>query len=125
MNNKAFTLVELLAIIVILAIIAIITTPNVINLINDSKDSLNKRQKEQILNAARMYGSKNVTYTNDQLSKTEITIKDLKDEGYLDDKDIKDLKNNTNLENCNIEISWENNQLTYSFEEKEGCPSNE
>ena len=38
-NNKAFTLIELLAVIVILAIIALIATPIVLNIIKDSKDN--------------------------------------------------------------------------------------
>ena len=46
MNNKAFTLAELLAVVAILAIISLITVPVVVNYINDSKeisteDSLN------------------------------------------------------------------------------------
>ena len=45
-NNKAFTLIELLAVIVILAIIALIATPIVLNIINESKESATLRSAE-------------------------------------------------------------------------------
>ena len=50
-NNKAFTLIELLAVIVILAIIALIATPIVLSIINDSKESAGLRSAEMYLDA--------------------------------------------------------------------------
>ena len=46
LNNKAFTLIELLAVIVILAIIALIATPIVIDIISDTKESSLLRSAE-------------------------------------------------------------------------------
>ena len=40
MNNKGFSLIELLAVIVLIAIIALITTPIVLNVINDSSENV-------------------------------------------------------------------------------------
>ena len=50
-NNKAFTLIELLAVIVILAIIALIATPIVLNIIKDSRESSGLRSAEMYLDA--------------------------------------------------------------------------
>ena len=43
MKDKAFTLVELIAVLVILAILALIVTPIVLNIVKQAKDSANKR----------------------------------------------------------------------------------
>ena len=43
MKDKAFTLVELIAVLVILAIISLILTPVVLNTVKKAKDSANKR----------------------------------------------------------------------------------
>ena len=51
MYNKAFTLIELLAVIVILAIIAIIATPIVLSIINESKESAQLRSAEFYIKA--------------------------------------------------------------------------
>ena len=42
LNNKAFTLIELLAIIVILAVIAVITVPIILNIIDSAKEGAAK-----------------------------------------------------------------------------------
>ena len=54
MKNKAFTLIELLAVIVILAIIALIATPIILNIINNARDESNKRSAELYLTAAEL-----------------------------------------------------------------------
>ena len=50
-SNKAFTLIELLAVIVILAIIALIATPIVLNIINDTKQSAILRSADFYIDA--------------------------------------------------------------------------
>ena len=80
MNNKAFTLIELLAVIVILAIIALIAVPIVVNIINDSKKSSNeesiKMYGKAIENAAGNY------FLKHPYSKT-VTVQNLKDENLI------------------------------------------
>ena len=51
MNNKAFTLAELLAVVAILAIISLITVPVVVNYINDSKEISTKDSLNMYLKA--------------------------------------------------------------------------
>jgi len=60
--NKAFTLIELLAVIVILAIIALIAVPIILNIIEDTEKSANKRSKEMYLDAVEQsIARKNLT----------------------------------------------------------------
>ena len=51
MKNKAFTLIELLAVIVILAIIALIATPIILGIINSTREEARKRSAEAVSHA--------------------------------------------------------------------------
>jgi len=55
MKNKAFTLIELLAVIVILAIIALIATPAVLNIIEDSRKGAAEASARNIMSTAETY----------------------------------------------------------------------
>ena len=77
-NNRAFTLIELLAVIAIISIIAAIATPNVINLINNSnKDQIYSDAKLAISKAKYKYrkdsanGTTQQTYIIEELIDTE------------------------------------------------------
>ena len=52
MNNKAFTLIELLAVITVIAVISVITVPVITRTINNSKQSTYDRQAEIIERAS-------------------------------------------------------------------------
>ncbi len=58
MNNKGFTLLELLAVVVILAAIAIITTPIIYDLINSSREKAFVDTGYGLVSAARTYQTK-------------------------------------------------------------------
>lgn len=77
-NNRAFTLIELLAVIAIISIIAAIATPNVIKLINKSnEDQIYSDAKLAISKAKYKYRKDSATnnddkdYTIDELIDTE------------------------------------------------------
>ncbi len=59
LNNKGFTLVEVLAVVVILSILATIMVPTVSHIINQNKENNYKNIEKSILNAAKMYVSDN------------------------------------------------------------------
>lgn len=119
MNKKGFTLIELMAVIVILSIIALITTPIVINTISSVRNELSKEQKQIIINAARMWGVKNLSVddNNNPIKNSEIinsiTINDLKNDGFLEKKDIKNI-NEDDMSNAGVCISYDN-QFIYEF----------
>ena len=70
-KNKAFTLIELLAVIVILAIIALIATPIVLNIIEKARKSAFQDSAYGLISAAKLKYTENlvsntredVTYT--------------------------------------------------------------
>ena len=59
LNNKGFTLVEVLAVVVILSILIAIMVPNVNYLINKNKEDNYKSLKSSIISAAKVYISDN------------------------------------------------------------------
>ncbi len=83
MTNKAFTLVELLAVVIILSIVSIISVPLVLNVINAASRSANESQIELLLDGAN------------QLYATS----------YFDE-DVKDLFTDVNIYN-NIPVNGE------------------
>jgi len=99
MKNKAFTLIELLAVIVILAIIALIATPAVLNIIEDSRKSAAEASARNIVSAAKTYymsetmngrtvgtidlSTNTLKYDGDQATKGTITFEDGKASGKM------------------------------------------
>lgn len=71
LKNKAFTLIELLAVIVILVIIALIVTPLVLNMIGKSRKSFFLDSVYGIMESARLYYTENILDGNIE---DEITI---------------------------------------------------
>lgn len=59
MNNKGFTLIEMIMVIAILAMLAVLTTPNVIKLINKNKADNYNSVIDSIIKASDLYTSDN------------------------------------------------------------------
>lgn len=78
-NEKGLTLVELLAVIVILGIIAAIAVPSIGNIVENSRVKAIKADALMVLSAAEMY------YIDNPDATSPVTIKALKDAGFLDD----------------------------------------
>ena len=105
--KKGFTLIELVAVILILGIILIMIMPN----FNDTL----KRTKEKLLKqAARNWGMENMTKDS---SKKYVTIKELQNSGYLEDKAVKDIINKNDISTDTIIcIRYKDNQFIYTYE---------
>jgi len=86
LNNKGFTLVELLAVVAILVIIMLVAIPNISSSIERTRNKQDEGTKKIIESAARLYYSKyRGTITS---SDCKISVNTLKDEGYLGDEDV-------------------------------------
>ena len=93
-NNRGFTLVEVLAVIVILAIIVSIAIPNISASLDRQDCKITKNKAKLIESSAKFYVSDNRNMVKSKLvtnSKCKIEISKLKLGGkYLTDDDLKD-----------------------------------
>lgn len=103
MNNKGFTLVELLAVIVILALLALLTSTSVTKLVKDSKDDLYDAQINLIKAAAESWGADNLISIPTDGSCMYLTLDDLIGYGLLD-SDIKNPKTKQPFVDLKVEI---------------------
>lgn len=112
-NDKGFTLVEILAVITILSLLMVFVVPNFLNLLNKSKASTIDIQKQMIISAARLYvedcnnlQNKNVTCNFTVTDgKTIIDLNDLISNGYINEVKNKD-------KTCNATITVKNEKYS-------------
>lgn len=96
--NKAFTLIELLAVIVILSIILVVAIPKILKIIEDTKTKVYIQNEKIVVNAVKYYLTANPDHDPVEVGETtEITINDLITNGYI--KEIKSPENKN--QNCN------------------------
>ena len=130
MKKKGFTLIELLAVITILGIILLIVVPNVTGMLNRSKERINEEQKRTLMDSVKKWGTSNLTLKNDRVyynnsPKSYVTIGELKNYGYLEDKKIKNLTNKSDIsDETKICINYKNNQFVYSINDDNKCKNN-
>lgn len=119
--RKGFTLVELLAVIIILGIILLIIVPNVAGILNRSQERLNEEQIREIESAAKQWGLRNLNIKNNKPYRGDnvisyVTIDTLQKEGFLENKDVRDLTDNSDVSlNTKICVSYDNNQFIYEY----------
>ena len=91
MNNKGFTLMEMLATVVIVGILLSITTISIVGYINDSREKARQVEESNIISAAQTYLKEKGGWGNDDTAC--VTIENLKTYGYLArDKDFEPYK---------------------------------
>lgn len=120
MNNKGFTLIEILAVIVLLVIIMVIAAPNITKQINRKEKEEQNLLNEKIENASILYVSK--YYLDDILSPSfntiSFTLKDLQEDGLINinkNGNCKDVINN------NIIVYNSDNVIKYDYSNLEKC----
>lgn len=105
MNNKGFTLMELLAVIIILSLLALLANTSVTKVVKDSKVDLYNIQLENIKLAAESWGADNLYKLPNSGECKYLTVGDLKNYGLLD-SELKDPRNNTDIsDSLKIKIS--------------------
>ena len=88
LNNKGFTLIEVLAVVVILSIIMIIAIPSIKSSIERSNSKKDKALEKVIKSEAELYLSYYKSSITLDGGKCFISIGDLSGEGYVDEEDL-------------------------------------
>ncbi len=127
MNNKGFTLVEILVVITLLALVIIIAIPVTQNISISSNKKLYETKMENITKSAHLWSLDNIgclkgnvcpkltskSCSEPNLKCFEIKVSDLVSEGYLDydeDNKVIDPRNKKeNLNNVKITITYNEN----------------
>ncbi|MDD4809188.1 MAG: prepilin-type N-terminal cleavage/methylation domain-containing protein, partial [Bacilli bacterium] len=118
MKKYGFTLIELLGVIILLGIVGLIVIPSITNLINDSKQKLYNAQVTMIKKVAKEWSIENL----DQLSESNTVLLDLSTliiGGYIDQNDVMDPRNNKNIMNGCILITYNHSYSQYDYEYNE------
>ena len=90
LNNKGFTLIEVLAVIVILGVLATITVPTVSNVIKQNEENSYKNLQKSIIAAAKIYISDNkynITLSDTCDSSNERNIITIKEDNSSSDSE--------------------------------------
>ena len=115
MKNKGFTLIELMGVIVILGIIGLIVMPVIQGTIKENTTKLCKDQIKIFEKAAKNYVASNPYKDyNDQKNNSK-TLKQLVDEGYLEESQLKNPKGGSFSGTVEIKYDNEKNQYTYQY----------
>ena len=114
LNNKGFTLVEVLAVLVILVVIMSIAIPNISSSVERSKSKQDDARKKILISAAELYvaDNKNYVYIHLNDGEYEISLSDLVSNGYVTEDQIKD--SNGNVFGCKIIYKKEDNSYTFN-----------
>lgn len=130
--KKGFTLIELLSVIVIIGLIGLITIPNISKTLEAYKQGLLDTQIKNIEEAARNWGADNLfllptgtditvekTYSevkdgyNEEYGTLIITLKLLKENGYIDSDIINPVTKQQIPDDLEIKIINESNKYSY------------
>ena len=121
MNNKGFTLTELLAVIFILAAVSLITLYSVSNTVDKSEKNISDVQKTNIEEAAEIYYLKE-GMNEDSLELTEyescVDLSYLIEKGYIDDTSILDAVSKEEMTGS-VKITYKDNVYKYKYKESE------
>lgn len=118
MNEKAFTLIELLAIIAILALIALISVPTIGNIINQNKEKTYRNQIFEIERATEGFVAENISEIlpeNTTSAKLSLTL--LKERDVIEEKDIINPINGSVMNGCVTVSMDENGQFHAKYSE--------
>jgi prepilin-type N-terminal cleavage/methylation domain len=115
MEQKGFTMIELLVVIVILGVLSLIIYPVINRQMNKSKNDLYESQIKMITTAARNWGADNLgSLPSNDGEQINVTLGALQTLGYIEEKLINPKTKKEFDENIIITIKLENNSLKYS-----------
>ena len=116
-NKNGFTMIELLAVLVVLAVITAITVPVINNALKSSRESSYDRQLNTIIDGAKSYVAKNIGNLPSSGESKTITLRDLKDEGFVAEDITNPETKKLFADTMEIEISNNNGDIEYTIVE--------
>lgn len=121
MNNKGFTLIEMIMVIAILAMLAVLTTPNVIKMINKNKADNYNSVIDSIVSSCDLYTSDNrynLSFNNTCPTESESsTITEISTFITLQDLvNSKDISTPIRNECTNEELSYDTIKITITLD---------
>lgn len=121
MNQKAFTLIELIAVIVILSLIALVVFPAINSIIKNSKESAYETQKSELIKAGENYFIKNTDKLPEmsENSTSKVQLSTLIKEGYISEDDVKDPRDTSKTLKGYIKATYTTNQYIYEYLEQD------
>ena len=114
MKNKAFTLVELLAVLVILAVLLTLVVVSVGKIISNSQSDLSEQQKRNIELAAEAY---NIDRGDLDSIDACVNVSTLINLGYLEGSKVVDPATKQEMTGS-VRITYASNQYTYKYQEQ-------
>lgn len=131
MNNKGFTLIEVLAAFMLLGILVTFTAVSVIDYLDSADEAALKAMKENIKSGMINYYNECKYLSSDAICKKDgagsviddngelkTTIGDLAAKGFLERNgftSIVDPVDNTDISSCEVSIKYENQEFALSF----------
>lgn len=113
--KKGFTLIELIGVIIVLSLISLLAVPSITNTIKNSRIKLYNDQVENIEDAAKIWGSKNISELPENIGdEKDITLLNLKELGLIDEK-IKDPRTKKEFSNSLIIKITKKSENSYSY----------
>ena len=120
MKSRGFTLVEMLGIIIIIGVLAVIAVPIINVIIKSYKDNAYQKQISLLEEEANKWSIANTEYLPEKSGDIIfVNLEMLIDDGYITNTEIKDPRNNKELNGCiTITKDEENNQYNYKYNDK-------
>lgn len=123
MNNKGFSLIELLTVISLLGVILTVTLFSVNKSVKESENKISEIQIGKIEEAAEVYYLKEGVNTTDNETEHCVNLSYLIEYGYLDNSNIIDAYNKKEM-NGSVIISFKNGAYNYKYNENTCAISN-
>lgn len=118
-NNKAFTLVELLAVVAILTLIIVIITPKVFKQLKTAENVTDQEQINSLINTSKIYMNQNSNLLPQENNIYVISLDELKESGLIQKSQILNPSTNEELTGC-IVVSYEKNKYKYEYTQGSG-----